>query len=409
MGVLDPHPALKAIVPQASPADMWLGDDFHHNGAFRLSYGLEYAYMMESSKEMTDRRELIDRYDTYDWYLELGPLSNANARYFHESLPTWNDFVRHPDYDAFWKRQAFAPWLNRVTVPTLNVAGWWDQEDFYGPIKIYELLEKHDTRRQELSRRRTVESRRLVARRPAERSAASTSAAIPRRTTAATCMAPFLAHYLKDQGAPPASEAMTFRTGANEWAQHDAWPPTRQRHDRRLYFQADGKLSFDAPPATHARGIRRYVSDPAKPGAVSSAADHARVAAGRRGWSRISVSSTAPRRAHWATEPLTRTSSSRARSSRTCSPRRAGTDSDWIVKLIDVYPGEVRREPRRWAGYQLMIAGEVFRGRYRKSFEKPAPLDAERSVQYEIRSQPTTTRSSRAPHHGAGAEHAGSR
>jgi len=91
---------------------------------------------------------LIDRHDTYDWYLELGPLGNANRRYFHEALPTWNDFVRHPDYDAFWKRQAFAPWLDRVTVPTLNVAGWWDQEDFYGPIKIYELLEKHDTKKE---------------------------------------------------------------------------------------------------------------------------------------------------------------------------------------------------------------------------------------------------------------------
>ncbi|MGH9220760.1 MAG: CocE/NonD family hydrolase, partial [Vicinamibacterales bacterium] len=147
MGALDPHPALKGIVPMASPADMWIGDDFHHNGAFRLSYGLEYAYMMESSKEITPPTTLIDRYDTYDWYLELGPLSNANRRYFRESLPTWNDFVRHPDYDAFWKRQAFAPWLNRVTVPTLNVAGWWDQEDFFGPIAIYLEQEKYDTAR----------------------------------------------------------------------------------------------------------------------------------------------------------------------------------------------------------------------------------------------------------------------
>ena len=168
MGALDPHPALKAIVPKASPADMWIGDDFHHNGAFRLSYGFEYVYMMESSKEMTPTATLIDRYDTYEWYLELGPLSNVNRRYFRESLPTWNDFVRHPDYDAFWKRQAFAPWLNRVTVPTLNVAGWWDQEDFYGPIKIYELLEKHDTKKRELSRRRPVEPRRLVARHRAQ-------------------------------------------------------------------------------------------------------------------------------------------------------------------------------------------------------------------------------------------------
>src|SRR3990170_3870808 len=130
MGMLDPHPALKAVVEQASPADMWIGDDFHHNGAFRLSYGLEYAYMMESSKEMVSASSLVDRGDTYEWYLALGPLANVNAKYLNGKLPTWNDFVNHPDYDAFWQRQGFAPWLTRVTVPTLNVAGWWDQEDF---------------------------------------------------------------------------------------------------------------------------------------------------------------------------------------------------------------------------------------------------------------------------------------
>src|SRR5215510_10106226 len=145
VGMLDPHPALKAVVQQASPADMWLGDDFHHNGAFRLSYGLEYCYMMESSKEISNVLTVIDNFDAYEWYLKLGALSNANEKYFHNKLPTWDDFVNHPDYDAFWQRQAFAPWLNKVTVPTLNVAGWWDQEDFYGPVKIYELLEKHDS------------------------------------------------------------------------------------------------------------------------------------------------------------------------------------------------------------------------------------------------------------------------
>ena len=106
---------------------MWLGDDFHHNGAFRLSYGFEYSYMMESSREISDVTKVIDSYDAYEWYLKLGPLANVNAKYFKDKIPTWGDFVNHPDYDAFWKRQGFGPWLNRVTVPTLNVAGWWDQ------------------------------------------------------------------------------------------------------------------------------------------------------------------------------------------------------------------------------------------------------------------------------------------
>src|SRR5262249_25512280 len=142
MAMLDPHPALKAVSPQASPTDMFLGDDFHHNGAFRLSYGFEYVALMETAK--TNISFHFDRRDPYEWYLKLGALSNVNKRYFHGKLPTWNNFVAHPSYDAFWQRQAFAPYVKRVTVPTLNVAGWWDQEDFYGPVKIYEALEKHD-------------------------------------------------------------------------------------------------------------------------------------------------------------------------------------------------------------------------------------------------------------------------
>jgi putative CocE/NonD family hydrolase len=144
MALIDPHPALRAASPQASPADMWLGDDFHHQGAFRLSYGFEYAVLTEAAD--TNSNFSFDRYDTYDWYLELGPLTNVNDSILHGKLPTWNDFVAHPDYDQFWKRQTIAPYLTRVTVPTLNVAGWWDQEDFYGPIRIYRAMEPHDTR-----------------------------------------------------------------------------------------------------------------------------------------------------------------------------------------------------------------------------------------------------------------------
>ena len=143
MALLDPHPALKAASEQASPADMFLGDDFHHNGAFRLSYGFEYAALLETSKE-SNTHFAFDIADTYQWYLKLGALPNADERYFHGQIPTWNDFVNHPDYDTFWQQQAFAPHIGTPKVPNLNVAGWWDQEDFYGPVKIYELFEKND-------------------------------------------------------------------------------------------------------------------------------------------------------------------------------------------------------------------------------------------------------------------------
>jgi putative CocE/NonD family hydrolase len=144
MAALNPHPALKAAIEEASPADQFLGDDFHHNGAFRLSYGFEYSAMLEtSSTANTDFK--FDRADAFDFYLGLGPLSNADERYFHNKLPTWENFFRHPSYDAFWQRLAFAPYLTAVKIPIIHTAGWWDQEDFYGPQKIYELLEKHDS------------------------------------------------------------------------------------------------------------------------------------------------------------------------------------------------------------------------------------------------------------------------
>src|SRR5580692_7879501 len=142
MALIEPHPALKAVSEQASPADMFLGDDFHHNGAFRLSYGFEYSTMMETDK--TNFAFAFDRFDTYEWYLRLGPLSNADAKYTHGAIPTWTNFVTHPNYDEFWKSAAMPSVLSKPTVPNLNVAGWWDQEDFYGPMKIYEILEKND-------------------------------------------------------------------------------------------------------------------------------------------------------------------------------------------------------------------------------------------------------------------------
>jgi putative CocE/NonD family hydrolase len=380
MGALDPHPALKAIVPMASPADMWIGDDFHHNGAFRLSYGLEYAYMMESSKEMTPTSRLIDRYDTYDWYLELGPLSNANRRYFRESLPTWNDFVRHPDYDAFWKRQAFAPWLDKVTVPTLNVAGWWDQEDFYGPIKIYELLEKHDAKNENF----------LVVgpwnHGGWSRGPGRTLGRIDFGSDTAThyrrnVMATFLAHYLKDQGAAPASEALTFRTGANEWTEHQAWPP-KTATPRRLYFQEGGKLAFTEPPAVKEAAYDTYLSDPHSPVPYRP-----RPITLGRGWSTWLVEDQRfvhgrPDVKSYVTDPLSEPVVVSGQISAKLFAATSGTDSDWIVKLIDVYPENYPDETMR--GFQLMIAGDVIRGRYHKSIEKPSALPPNVPLEYVI-------------------------
>jgi putative CocE/NonD family hydrolase len=382
MGMLDPHPALKAAVPQASPADMWIGDDFHHNGAFRLSYGFEYAYMMESSKEISDVSSVIDRFDAYEWYLGLGPLSNVNAKYFHGRLPTWNDFVNHPDYDAFWKRQAFAPWLNRVTVPTLNVAGWWDQEDFYGPLKIYELLERHDSGNQNslvVGPWNHGGWSRSDGRKLGRIDFGSATAEYYRRDV----LARFLAYHLKGKGSLDLPEALTFRTGANEWVRHDAWPPKRSVNERRLYFQADGKLSFDPPRATGDNAFDSFVSDPANPVPYRP-----RPIDVRSGWTTWLVEDQRfvdhrPDVLTWTSDALKDDVVVSGKVVANLFASTTGTDSDWIVKLIDVYPEKYAPDPKM-SGYQLMIAGDVLRGRYRNGFEKPEPIAPDSVIRYEI-------------------------
>jgi putative CocE/NonD family hydrolase len=382
MGMLDPHPALKAIVQQASPADMWLGDDFHHNGAFRLSYGLEYAYMMESSKEITDPTKIIDRYDAYEWYLDLGPLANADSKYFQGRLPTWNDFINHPDYDAFWKRQGFEPWLTRVTVPTLNVAGWWDQEDFYGPIRIYELLERHDSKKQNFlvvgpwnhggwSR---GDGTKLG---PVD--FGSPTAAYYRKNI----LAPFFAYYLKGQGAANRAEAVTFRTGSNKWVEHSEWPPKQDVVSKQLYFHPNGKLSFDPPPANSQPAFDSFVSDPAHPVPYRR-----RPIEVRSGWTTWLVEDQRfvhhrPDVLTWVTNTLDQDVVVSGKIVANLFASTSGTDSDWIVKLIDVYPEKYEPDPKM-GGYQLMIAGDVFRGRYYKGWEKPEAIPANTVVHYKI-------------------------
>lgn len=382
MGMLDPHPALKAIVPQASPADMWLGDDFHHNGAFRLSYGFEYTYMMETSKEVVSPGKVVDKRDEYEWYLNLGPLSNVDPKYLHDKYPTWNDFEEHPDYDAFWQRQAFAPWLNKVTVPTLNVAGWWDQEDFYGPIKIYELLERHDTDHKNF----------LVvgpwnhggfARGDGDKldriKFGSATADYFRKNV----RAPFLAHYLKDKPDPHLPEALTFRTGDNEWVRHDSWSP-KEASVKNLYLQADRKLAFDSPK-TAGPAFDEYVSDPANPVPYRPRPMEVGMGAEWKVW-QVQDQRFVDHRPDvltFASEPLADDITVSGKIVANIFASTTGTDSDWIVKLIDVYPDNFQPDPTM-SGFQLMIAGDVFRGRYYKGWEKSEPIPANSVQKYKI-------------------------
>jgi len=389
MAMLDPHPALKAVAEQASPADMFLGDDFHHNGAFRLSYGFEYATMMETGK--TNYSFKFDQPDTYDWYLKLGPLANVNKNYLHEKVPTWNDFVGHPNYDAFWKYEAFAPHLTRVTVPTLNVAGWWDQEDFYGPLKIYELLERSDVRHQNY----------VVsgpwnhggwARPDGDHLGPVKFGSDTSLYYREDIQAPWFAYWLKDKGALPLDEALMFETGSNRWQKFDAWPPKTGVRARDLYFRENRALSFDAPGRATAsaspapmRGAKAstpgadfdaYVSDPANPVPYRHRPIQPTYPGG--GWPTWLVEdqrfvADRPDVVTWSTAPLTDTIAIAGDIVAHLFASTTGSDADWIVKLIDGYPDANADDPSM-AGYQLMIADEVFRGRFRNSFDKPEAI-----------------------------------
>jgi len=375
MAMIDPHPAVRAVSPQAPPADMYLGDDFHHNGAFRLSYGFEYATRMETTKEQTNFR--FDRYDTYEWYLRLGPLAAANDIHLLGRIPTWNDFVAHPNYDAFWQRQAMAPYLTRVSVPTLTVGGWWDQEDLYGPQKLYETLEPLDAR--EVS---------FFVAGPWNHGgwARSDGSSLGRIKFGANASryyrekieAPFFAYYLKDKAGWDVPEAITFQTGANSWQVYDEWPPRRLTEDRGLYFREDGWLAFEAPAASDEGAFDSYVSDPARPVPYRPRPIEATYDSRGSGWGTWLVGDQ--RFAHlrpdvlsWETEPLAEDVTVTGRILARLFASTSGSDSDWIVKLIDVYPEDYPADPSM-GGYQLMIASEVFRGRFRSSFEKPAAL-----------------------------------
>jgi len=385
MAMVNPHPALKAVSEQACMGDAWMGDDFFHNGAFRLSYGFEYAALMETTRENFTFQ--FNEFDLYNWYLRLGPLSNVNAVYFHGKLPTWNNFVAHPSYDDFWKIHAVESALKEATVPNLNVAGWWDQEDFYGPMRTYENLEKTDGKHLNY----------LVVG-PWNHGgwaggAGNTLGQIQFWSNTAEYFrknveAPWFAYWLHDKGSLPLKESLLFQTGSDTWTRFDAWPP-RQVQKRNLYFGEGGKLSFEAPKNDGAEAFDSYISDPAhpvpyrhRPVDMTYPDDHP------GGWYTWLVEDQrfVENRSDvltWQTDDLREDVTMAGQVTARLFASTTGTDSDWVVKLIDVYPQKVEND-WKLSGYELMIADEIFRGRYRRSYEKPEAIAAGEVTPYTI-------------------------
>jgi putative CocE/NonD family hydrolase len=381
MALLEPHPALKADSPQAPMTDTWMGDDFFHNGAFRQTFGYEYAKAMETSKVVEDVS--YGKTDAYDWYCSLKTLSDLTAQ-LGGKLPTWNNFVAHPTYDSFWQKHAAQNYLNQVTVPTLVVGGWWDQEDLSGALTTYQALEKHD--KQNLvflvegpwNHGGWEESGRHLA----DVDFGSDVSEYFRKEI----QAPWFAYYLKNKRAHKLAEATIFQSGTNKWMKYDSWSPRRNMRRRDLYLRAGGQLSFEKPRTSKSAGeFDSYVSDPSSP--VPYLKRPIQASYDRKGsnwftWLAQDQRFLRERRdiVSWQTEPLkgnvTITGDIIAR----LFASTTGTDSDWVVKLIDVYPSD---DPKM-AGYQLMVASEIFRGRYRRSFERPEAIVPNQVNEYTI-------------------------
>jgi putative CocE/NonD family hydrolase len=382
MAMLDPHPALKTVVPKASPADMYLGDDFHHQGAFRLSYGFEYATMMETTKERVNFA--FDKPDLFDWYFDVGSLAHVNEKFLHGSIPTWNDFSNHSSYDAFWKRQSVEPALTSVRVPTLNIAGWWDQEDFYGPVTIYRMLAPYDTKHMNYL---------VVGPWNHGGWGGSGESLGPIKFGSQTAVyyrdsieVPWFAYWLKDRGKLSQPTALTFESGSNVWRANDSWPP-RNSASRNLYFHANGVLSFTAPTEPAAAAFDSYVADPANPVPYRKRPILMTYGPGST-WSRWLVDDQRflqgrPDVLSWTTAPLTDDVVVAGDIAAHLFASTTGSDADWVVKLIDVYP-ESYPADTALAGYQLMVANDVLRGRFRKGFTDPKAITPNHVDEYTV-------------------------
>jgi putative CocE/NonD family hydrolase len=381
---LSGHPALKAVSPQAPMTDTWMGDDFFHNGAFRLSYGVEYTHGMEVGSFP------VAAYDMYDWYRRLGPLSNVTKR-LGRSWASWDAFLAHPTYDAYWQARATQRHIRATPVAVLTVGGWYDQEDIFGPPATYAAFERFDARNHN----------RLVMGpwnhggwyRPGTELGAvafgdSTGVWFRREVEA-----PFFAHYLKDKGPLTLPEALVFEGGSNRWRRFDAWPP-REAESRPLYLRENRRLSFE-PPAGTADAYDQFVSDPAYPVPYRPRPIHVTYSRDSQWgiWQTMDQRFVEgrPDVLVWSTEPLTEDVVIAGDLTARLFASTTGTDADWVVKLIDVFP-DSGPGPRHMSGYQLMVAGEILRGRYRQSFEHPEAIAANQVLEYTVRIPPQAYR-----------------
>jgi len=388
-GMIDAHPALKAVSPQAPVAD-WFGcDDWHHNGALLLAHAFGWfsgAGWPFSKPTTVYPGKPIDRgtEDGYEFYRRLGPVRNANEKHFKNDIPFWNEMMKREARDDWWKARNLRPHLKRIKPAVMTVGGWFDAENLYGALEVYRAVEAQ-----------SPGTFNMLVMGPWVHggwSHGKGDALGDVRFDAATAEfyrehieLPFFNHFLKDKGAADLPEAHVFETGTNQWRRFDAWPP-RRTAARSLYLHAGGKLAFDPPAGEGASEFDEYPSDPRKPVPLTPG-----IAPGMAQRYMVDDQRFAARRPDvlvYQTEPLEEDVTLVGPVVPSLHVATTGSDADWVVKLIDVYPDRFPDEKggvhNTLGGYQQLVRGEVMRGKFRDSLDAPAPFVPGRPTKVEF-------------------------
>ena len=389
MALVNPHPALKVSVPMNPMVDGWMGDDWFHNGAFR-EQGMGYIHDQEATRD-SSLKWWTSHFDMYDEFLQFGSAGELGRRHGLEQVGFWRKILEHPSYDAFWRDQAVDKLLARepLKVPVMLVHSLWDQEDIYGAIAVYQAIKPKDAANDKVF---------LVLgpwHHGQEIREGSSLGDVKFNSDTALyfrqhILAPFLARYLKDDARTPDIAPVTaFETGTNRWLRLPAWPAGCPSgctvHATPMYMEAGLKLSFTAPTAADAP-FDEYVSDPARPVPFRLRPIEANFSSHGKMWSQWLADdqrefSSRTDVLAFVSDPLTTPVKISGQPIVNLFASTSGTDSDWVVKVIDVFPDEVAAQPEM-GGYQLMVSADIFRGRYRESLEKPAPITAGKPLLY---------------------------
>ena len=388
MSLVDAHAALKAASPQAPIADWFIGDDFHHNGTLFLPHAFNFlaSFGQPRPKPTTDRSPRFQHGtpDGYRFFLDMGPLANADRKHLKGQVAFWNEMMAHPNYDDFWQARNVLPHLKKVRPAVMVVGGWFDAENLYGALNTYKTIEQHN---------RGIDNTLVMgpwfhggwSRSDGEFLGnihfGSTTSVLYRETIEL----PFFNCALKDKCERKLPEAFVFETGSNQWRSYEQWPP-KNVESRNLFLQASGGLSF-VRPATKDKSFDEYVSDPARPVPFING-----VAIGMTREYMIADQRFASRRPDvlvYQTEPLSENLTIAGPITATLYVSTTGTDSDFIVKIIDVLPedtpdNDANPEDVKLGGYQMLVRGEPMRARFRNSFSRPERMSPNKVTKIEF-------------------------